>query len=54
MWRSYVKLKKIVLTIIASQLDDNEITRLREVFQKIDTVGDGVISLKEFKNGNKQ
>ena len=47
-WRGYEKLKKICLTYIASQLNENEINNLRKIFQKLDIKGDGVLHLKEF------
>jgi calcium-dependent protein kinase len=43
------KLKKAVLTYIASRLTEDEVKKLKENFQKIDTNGDGMLSLDEVK-----
>ena len=43
------KLKKAVLTFIASRLSEEEVKKLKENFQKIDTNGDGMLSLEEVK-----
>ena len=43
------KLKKAVLTFIASRLSEKEVKKLKENFQKIDTNGDGMLSLEEVK-----
>jgi len=53
-WRNFEKLKKICMTVIASQLDDSEIKKLQVDFQKLDKTGDGVISKEEFMNGLKK
>ena len=43
------KLKKAVLTFIASRLSEEEVKKLKENFQKIDNNGDGMLSLEEVK-----
>ena len=43
------KLKKAVLTFIASRLSEEEVKKLKENFQKFDTNGDGMLSLEEVK-----
>lgn len=45
------KLKKAVLTFIASRLKDSDIKSLIEVFEEIDTNKNGTITLDEMKNG---
>ena len=48
------KLKKAVLTFIASRLSEEEVKKLKENFQKIDTNGDGMLSLDEVKKAISQ
>ncbi len=48
------KLKKAVLTFIASRLSEEEVKKLKENFQKIDTNGDGMLSLEEVKKAISQ
>jgi len=43
------KLRKAVLTYIASRLSDKEIKKIKEIFQNIDTNNDGKLSLEELK-----
>ena len=43
------KLRKAVLTYIASRLSEKEINKIKEVFQSIDTDNDGKLSLEEMK-----
>ena len=45
------KLKKMTLTYIASRLNENEVSNLREIFNNFDKNKDGHISLEELKNG---
>lgn len=45
------KLRKVVLLCVASQCSDQDISRLREAFIKIDTNGDGTLSLAELQQG---
>lgn len=46
-----LKLKKATLTYIASQLSENEITKLGKIFKSIDKNNDGVLTYEEVKNG---
>jgi Ca2+-binding EF-hand superfamily protein len=41
------KLKKAALTYIATNVTSDEITALKEVFQKIDVNSDGTVTLQE-------
>ena len=45
------KLKKAVLTFIATRLKDNEIEHLKEVFNELDINKDGILTFEEMKNG---
>ena len=45
------KLKKAVLTFIATRLKDNEIEHLKEVFNELDLNKDGILTFEEMKNG---
>lgn len=45
------KLKKAVLTFIASRLKENEVKNLKEIFQLLDKNKDGTITLEEMKEG---
>ena len=46
-YRGMQKLKKAALTYIATNVTSDEITALKEVFQKIDVNGDGTVTLEE-------
>jgi calcium-dependent protein kinase len=45
------KLKKAVLTYIASRLGDDEVKNLKEIFQSLDANKDGTLTFDEVKNG---
>lgn len=45
------RLKKIALTIIAQNIDEEEIVGLRDVFMALDTCGDGVLTIDEIRQG---
>jgi calcium-dependent protein kinase len=45
------KLKKVVLTFIASRLKDNEVAHLREIFELFDINKDGSITYEELEEG---
>lgn len=45
------KLKKLALTMIASQCSSKEIQHLKEVFQALDANGDGFLSIGELESG---
>ena len=45
------KLKKLALTMIASQCSSKEIQHLKEVFQALDANGDGFLSMSELESG---
>jgi calcium-dependent protein kinase len=52
--KSYIKsskLRKVVLTYIATQLSSEEISRIGDEFRRMDTNGDGVLSYDEIKVG---
>lgn len=46
-YRGMQKLKKAALTYIANNVTNDEITALKEVFQKIDVNNDGTVTLQE-------
>jgi len=50
-FRNASKLKKAVLTCMASQLSEHEILDLRDVFLALDKNGDGTITIDELKEG---
>jgi len=50
-FRSHNKLKKAALAIIASQLSEEKIQKLRETFRALDENGDGMLSEVELKEG---
>lgn len=52
-WKNVEKLKKIALTVIASQLNEDEIKSLKELFQDLDANGDGTLTIQEIKDGLK-
>lgn len=45
------KLKKAVSTFICSRMKDEDVANLKEIFQSMDTNGDGHLTLEEMKNG---
>jgi calcium-dependent protein kinase len=45
------KLKRICLTLIATQLEEKDISKLRSQFEALDTNGDGTLSREELKMG---
>ena len=53
-WKNTQKLKKIALTIIASQLNECEIEELKDLFKELDGDGNGVLSIEEIKTGLKK
>jgi len=50
-FRSQNKLKKAALHVIATQLSDDQIKGLRDIFVALDGNGDGTLTLKELKEG---
>jgi calcium-dependent protein kinase len=50
-FRSQNKLKKAALHIIANQLDESQISTLREIFMGFDSNGDGQLTVPEMKEG---
>jgi calcium-dependent protein kinase len=52
-FRSQNKLKKVAIHLIAGQLDDAQIKKLREVFMGLDGNGDGLLTVNEMKQGLK-
>jgi len=50
-FRAANKLKKATLLVIASELSDVEIKKLRETFLALDTSGDGRLSFRELESG---
>jgi calcium-dependent protein kinase len=50
-FRSHNKLKKAALNIIASQLSEDKITKLRDTFMALDENGDGLLTPAELKEG---
>lgn len=48
------KLKKTILTFIASQLNSSEISQLGTLFSTLDKNGDGVLTIDEITNGLKE
>jgi len=50
-FRSTNKLKKAALHVIAFQLDESQIKNLRDVFLQLDDNGDGLLSVKEMRDG---
>lgn len=52
-WKNVEKLKKVALSVIASQLNENEIKNLKELFQYLDANGDGTLTIQEIKDGLK-
>ena len=50
-FRGYQKVQQAVLTYLATQLSEKEITPLRLYFIKLDKNGDGVLSMAEIMQG---
>mmetsp|Transcript_38649 Transcript_38649/g.124195 ORF Transcript_38649/g.124195 Transcript_38649/m.124195 type:complete len:477 (-) Transcript_38649:169-1599(-) len=50
-FRSQNKLKKAALHVIANQMSENQIKALRDVFMSLDNNGDGLLTIKELKEG---
>lgn len=50
-FRSQNKLKKAALHVIANQMSENQIKALRDVFMGLDNNGDGLLTIKELKEG---
>jgi calcium-dependent protein kinase len=50
-FRSQNKLKKVAIHLIAGQLEDGQIKRLRETFMALDGNGDGLLTVNEMKEG---
>ena len=46
------KLKKAVLTFMASQLSESDILELRKIFMSLDTNGDGTLTIEELTEGS--
>lgn len=47
---SYSKLKKVAVTLIATQLQEKDIIELGQLFKQIDKNGDGILTFDELKN----
>lgn len=43
--------EKIIFYMIALKVDDKDIYKFKEIFQKIDSGGDGMLNLEEFHEG---
>lgn len=52
-FRGHSKLKKIALTLIAKQLEDDDIEDLKNTFHLLDKNKDGMLSLQEIEDGMK-
>jgi len=50
-FRSTNKLKKAALTVIANNLNEDQIKNLRDIFMKLDANGDGKMTVAELKEG---
>ncbi|KAF4677960.1 hypothetical protein FOL47_008064 [Perkinsus chesapeaki] len=53
-FRAQNKMKKVALTVIAQQLDESNIGKLKKTFQALDTNNDGMLSVQEIKEGMEQ
>jgi len=53
-FRSTSKFKKVALQVIASQLSEEKIKGLRQLFLDLDANGDGILSVKEMQDGLKE
>lgn len=52
--RSYIEtinLKRTTLLLIASRISEDEVKALREIFNKLDKDGNGVLTIDELKDG---
>jgi calcium-dependent protein kinase len=45
------KFKRLALEVVANQLDDTHVEKMREVFEALDVNGDGLLSVEEMKEG---
>ncbi|KAF4686915.1 hypothetical protein FOZ60_004682 [Perkinsus olseni] len=50
-FRAQNKMKKVALTVIAQQLDESDIGKLKATFQALDENNDGMLSVQEIKEG---
>ncbi|KAF4668452.1 hypothetical protein FOL46_001949 [Perkinsus olseni] len=50
-FRAQNKMKKVALTVIAQQLAESDIERLKKTFQALDENGDGTLTVQEIKEG---
>lgn len=50
-FQNHEKLKKVALTYIASQMSEQEITELGNLFKSLDKNGDGVLTIDEITSG---
>ena len=52
-FRGAQKVKKVVLTYLATQLSEKEMEPLKRIFMSLDKNGDGILSLEEINEGLK-
>ena len=52
-FRNYQKVQQAVLTYLATQLSEKEISSLRVCFMRLDKNGDGILSMTEIEDGLK-
>merc|ERR1719235_2403567 len=52
-FRAASKLKKVALTMIANQLDEADIEKLKETFHLLDSNKDGTLTMDEIQEGMK-
>jgi calcium-dependent protein kinase len=50
-FRAQTKLKKVALTVVASQVNESDMDNLRKTFQALDTNGDGALTFVEIAEG---
>jgi len=50
-FQACTKLKKVALTVVATQLQDSDISNLQCIFKTLDTNGDGSLSAEEIRQG---